>query len=247
MFVVGFAQRALALLDLTLGRPEPALDRLLPLVTPGEPSSNPLVALWSIPDAVEAAARADRLGEVAGALGRYAEWVRRAPSPARRSMLARCHGLAGIGDARDRFAAAVAEAGSLSGFQRGRTELHYGEWLRRAREPRAARAHLRAAIELFRQVGVRPWQARAERELRATGERPRGRDPSTLDELTPQELLIAGLVATGLTNRQIAGQLYLSPRTIDYHLHKVFVKLGVASRAELMRIDLPRADTDAGD
>jgi DNA-binding CsgD family transcriptional regulator len=160
-------------------------------------------------------------------------------------MLARCHGLAGIGDARDRFEAAVAEAGSLSAFQRGRTELHYGEWLRRAREPRAARAHLRAAVELFRQVGVAPWWERAESELCATGERPRRRDPSTLDDLTPQELMIAGLVATGLTNREIAGRLYLSPRTIDYHLHKVFVKLDVASRAELMRIDLPRAD--AGD
>jgi DNA-binding NarL/FixJ family response regulator len=139
----------------------------------------------------------------------------------------------------------VAEAGSLSAFQRGRTELHYGEWLRRAREPRAARAHLRAAVELFRQVGVAPWWERAESELCATGERPRRRDPSTLDDLTPQELMIAGLVATGLTNREIAGRLYLSPRTIDYHLHKVFVKLDVASRAELMRIDLPRAD--AGD
>ena len=202
-FIVGFAQRALALLDLTLGRPEAALDRLLPLVTPGAPSSNPLVALWSIPDAVEAAARASRLAEVQDAVSRYADWVRRAPSPSRRSMLARCQALAGIGDPRERFEAAVAEAGSLSDFQRGRTELHYGEWLRRAREPRAARAHLRTAAELFRQVGVAPWRERAESELRATGERPRRRDPSTIDELTPQELLIASLVATGLTNREI--------------------------------------------
>jgi DNA-binding CsgD family transcriptional regulator len=68
------------------------------------------------------------------------------------------------------------------------------------------------------------------------------RASGTIDQLTPQELQIAGLVAAGLTNRQIADQLYLSPRTIDYHLHKVFIKLGLTSRGELVRIDLPRAD-----
>ena len=81
-------------------------------------------------------------------------------------------------------------------------------------------------------------RARTPRNRRAVAPR----DPSTIDQLTPQELQIAGLVAAGLTNRQIAGQLYLSPRTIDYHLHKVFIKLGLASRIELVRIDLPRAD-----
>ncbi len=241
-FIVGFAHRALALLDLTLGRAGEAMDRLLPLATPGDPRSNPLIALWSIPDLVEAAARAGRLDEVSAPLQRYADSAERASSPPRRSMLARCRALAGQGDPRDQFEAAVAEAGSLSPFQHGRTELHYGEWLRRSRHPREARPHLRKAADLFRLVAVAPWEQRAEGELRATGERPRRRDPSTIDQLTPQELQIAGLVAAGLTNRQIAGQLYLSPRTIDYHLHKVFIKLGLASRTELARIDLPRAD-----
>ena len=113
-----------------------------------------------------------------------------------------------------------------------------------AAPPREARPHLRTAADLFRLVAaVGPWERRAERELRATGERPRRRDPSTINQLTPQELQIAGLVAGGLTNRQIAGQLYLSPRTIDYHLHKVFIKLGLASRTELARMDLPDADS----
>jgi len=197
------------------------MDRLLPLVTPGELGSNPLIALWSIPDVVEAAARSGRLDELAGALASYAGWAERAPSPSRRSMLARCRALAGHGDPRRQFEAAVAEAGSLSPFQHGRTELHYGEWLRRDRRPSEARGHLRRAADLFRLVAVTPWEQRPEGELRATGERPRRRDPSTIDQLTPQELQIAGLVAAGLTNRQIAGQLYLSPRTIDYHLHKV--------------------------
>jgi ATP/maltotriose-dependent transcriptional regulator MalT len=242
-FIVGVANRALGLLDLTLGRASEAMDRLLPLATAGDPRSNPLIALWSIPDLVEAAARAGRLDEVSVPLQRYADSAERAPSPPRRSMLARCRALAGHGDPREQFEAAVAEAGSLSPFQRGRTELHYGEWLRRSRQPREARRHLRKAADLFRLVAVVPWEQRAERELRATGERLRRRDPSTIDQLTPQELQIAGLVAAGLTNRQIAGQLYLSPRTIDYHLHKVFIKLGLASRIELGRMDLPRADS----
>ena len=85
-----------------------------------------------------------------------------------------------------------------------------------------------------------PWAGRAEAELRATGETVRKRDPSHCDQLTPQELQIAGLVAEGLTNREIAAQLFLSPRTVDYHLRKVFTKLGIASRTELVRDGLPR-------
>ena len=80
-----------------------------------------------------------------------------------------------------------------------------------------------------------PWAERAEAELRATGETARKRDLSAVQQLTPQELQIAGLVTDGLTNREIAAQLYLSPRTVDYHLRKVFTKLGIASRADLIR------------
>ena len=102
-------------------------------------------------------------------------------------------------------------------------------------------------MELFHSLGTVPWAQRAEAELRATGETTRKRDPSTLDELTPQELQIAGMVAQGMTNKDIAARLYLSPRTIDYHLRKVFSKLGIASRTELVRHGLPqRAPADAG-
>src|SRR4029079_9706904 len=92
---------------------------------------------------------------------------------------------------------------------------------------------------LCARAGAPPWEERRGAELRATGETARRRDPSTLDELTPQELQIAGLVAAGLTNPQIAAQMYLSPRTIDYHLRKVFSKLGLASRTELVRMGVP--------
>jgi len=89
---------------------------------------------------------------------------------------------------------------------------------------------------LFRQLGAAPWAERAEAELRATGETVRRSEPGTLAQLTPQERKIVDLVADGLSNREIAAQLYLSPRTVDYHLRKVFTKLGITSRTELARL-----------
>ena len=85
---------------------------------------------------------------------------------------------------------------------------------------------------------MRPWEERARSELRASGETARRRDPSSRDQLTPQELQIARLVADGMTNPDVAAQLFLSPRTIDYHLRKVFAKLDIASRADLAGVDL---------
>ena len=120
-----------------------------------------------------------------------------------------------------------------------RTELLFGEWLRRERRRSEARGHLRAAAAAFRALGAPRWEERAEAELRATGETARKREPSTLDQLTPQELQIAALVGEGLTNREIAAQLFLSPRTIEYHLRKVFSKLGIGSRSELIRRGAP--------
>ena len=227
------------MLELTLGRPSEATDRLL-LVTAGEGSeSNPLITLWSIPDLIEAAARSGRLDETTDRFQRYRDLVEQSPSPARLSLLARCRALMGEGTDPEQFETAVASATPLSPFEQARTELLYGEWLWRQRQRREARRHLGRAADLFHQVGAPPWEERAEAELRATGETARRRDPSTLDRLTPQELQIAGLVAAGMTNRQIAAQLYLSPRTIDYHLRKVFSKLGVASRTELVRMGVP--------
>ena len=235
-FIAAFANRALALLDLTLGRPSTATDRLLELTADDVAYPNPVIALLSIPDLVEAAARAGRLVEVADRLQRYGDWSARSASQARSALLARCRAVAGSGEERSEFERAIALGLTLSPFQQARTELLYGEWLRRGREPRAARAHLRKAVEAFRLLGLAPWQQRAELELRATGETTQSSDAPALHELTAQELQIARLVAAGMTNRQIAGQLFLSPRTIDYHLRKMFVKLGLTSRTELHRM-----------
>jgi DNA-binding CsgD family transcriptional regulator len=240
--IAGYAERALGLLELTLGRPAEATDRLLLVTALERPESSPLIALWSTPDLIEAAAHSGRLGEIVDRFGRYEDWVQRSPTPARLSRLARCRALAGEGDAREQFEAALAPYAGYSPFQQARSELLYGEWLRRKRQRRHARRHLRRAADLFHEVGAPAWEERAEAELRATGETARRRDPSTLDQLTPQELQIAGLVAAGMTNRQIAAQLYLSPRTIDYHLRKVFSKLGIASRTELVRMGVPQQE-----
>jgi DNA-binding NarL/FixJ family response regulator len=110
--------------------------------------------------------------------------------------------------------------------------------LRRARRPHAARGHLRAALDEFERAGARPWAARAAAELRATGETIRARATTSVELLTPQELQIARLAADGTSNPTIAEQLFLSRRTVEYHLRKVFIKLGVASRGELARVDL---------
>jgi DNA-binding CsgD family transcriptional regulator len=240
--IVGIAEWALALLDLTLGRPDEATDRLLLLTAVERPESNPLAGLWSIPDLIEAAARSGRLEEAADRFERYSDWMQHSSSTARRSVFARCRALVGEGDVRENFEAALAPDAPISPFLEARTELLYGEWLRRERQRRESRRHLRRAAELFRQVGTTPWEERAETELRASGETARQRDPSTLDQLTPQELQIAGLVASGMTNRQIAEQLFLSPRTIDYHLRKIFSKLGVASRTELVTMGVPQPE-----
>ncbi len=238
-FLVGIAEWTLGFLELALGRPAEAATRMLAVTDLEQPNLNPLVAPPAIPDAIEAAARCGRTDELGGRLAAFEQWTAAGPAEGRRALLARCHALLGKRPPDEAFGEAIAGAAALPPFQRARTELLYGEWLRRERRRQEARAHLRAALELFRGLGTSPFAERAEAELRASGETARKRDPSTLDNLTPHELQIAGLVAQGLTNREIAGQLFLSPRTIDYHLHKIFTKLGIATRTELIRDGLP--------
>jgi ATP/maltotriose-dependent transcriptional regulator MalT len=230
-------ERVLGLLDLTLGRAAEALEHLR-----GYAAAPPGVLMTphrvlQLPDMVEAAVRTHQLDEAADHLARFQDWVERFPTPARLSLLARCQALA-ASDAEPHFVRSIELAEALSPFERARSELLYGEWLRRKRRRVDARPHLRAAQELFQQLALPPWEERARSELRASGETARRRDPSTRDQLTPQELQIAHLVAEGMTNREIGAQLFLSPRTIDYHLRKVFAKLQIASRTDLARIDL---------
>jgi DNA-binding CsgD family transcriptional regulator len=143
-----------------------------------------------------------------------------------------------VEEAATHFEAAIAALDGARPLDRARIHLHYGEHLRRAKRRIDARTHLREAVEAFDRLGAAPWADRARRELRATGETARKRDLSPLAQLTPQELQVARLVSEGATNKAVAAQLFVSPKTVEYHLRKVFDKLGIASRGELIRIEL---------
>ena len=119
-----------------------------------------------------------------------------------------------------------------------RTELAYGEWLRRHQRRIDARQHLRRALEAYQDFRAGGLAARANQELRASGETARKRDPSTLVTLTPMELKIAQLVSAGLSNKDVAAQCWISPRTVAFHLRNVFAKAGVTSRGELAQLEL---------
>ena len=119
-----------------------------------------------------------------------------------------------------------------------RTQLAYGEWLRRSQRRVDARQHLRHALDTFQDVRAEALAARANQELRASGETARKRDPSTLVKLTPMELQIAQLVSSGMSNKDVAAQCWISPRTVAFHLRNVFAKAGVTSRGELAQLDL---------
>ena len=150
--------------------------------------------------------------------------------------------LAADGDTDDpepHFLQAMAEHSRASRpVARARTQLAYGEFLRRSRRRVDARAQLRAALDVFTEVGAQPWADRARQELRASGETARKRDPSTALRLTPQELQVASLVSRGHSNADVAAQLFLSRRTVEFHLSNAYQKLGVRSRGDLVRLDL---------
>ncbi|MDI5978262.1 helix-turn-helix transcriptional regulator [Amycolatopsis magusensis] len=227
-----WAQTALALLDLGQGRVQKAFDRLR-AVTSG-PSRHLSGVVRCVPDHVEAAVRLGRPQDAAGSLELFANWAATMDRPWIHALLARCRALT-TPEAEPHFVRALDLHPSDSRpFDRARTELLYGEWLRRARRKSKARDHLSAALKVFEELGSGPWAARARAELGATGAGVTPKPASGAQaELTPQELQITQLAAQGLSNRDIAAQLYLSPRTVAYHLYKAYPKLGVTSRGEL--------------
>ena len=133
-------------------------------------------------------------------------------------------------------------ARSRAALELARSRLLYGEWLRRENRRVDAREQLRSAHEMLSRMGADGFSERARRELLATGETVRKRTVETLDELTTQEAQVARLAAGGHTNPEIGAELFISPRTVEYHLRKVFTKLGISSRKELRRA-LPNAES----
>ncbi|MGI5339084.1 helix-turn-helix transcriptional regulator [Streptomyces sp. CA-181903] len=228
---------ALAFLDLGLGRTEAAFDRLS-AVTAGPDRQG---VIGSLPDLVEAAARLDRPEGGRAALAWYERHAAAYPRPWTEAVAERCRALL----AADPAAAGAGFVRALglhrqggSGFERARTELLYGEHLRRRRQASEARPLLRAALDTFDRLGAVVWAERARAELRASGESlgAPAPAPGLLDRLTPQEAQVARLAAEGLSNRDIGARLFISPRTAGYHLSNIYPKLGISSRRELARL-----------
>ena len=232
------ARYAVAELDLGLSDLASAVEQLELLTSD---TAQIAVAIRTTPDYVDAAVRTGEPESAVKALERYAAWAAQAPGPSAKGVLARCRALitADEANAEALFLESIRLlAEGAPPFERARSHLAYGEFLRRQKRRLESRIQLRTALETFDGMGAALWAKRAREELHATGETARTRDPSTLDQLTPQERRIAELAAGGGSNRDIAAQLFLSPKTVEYHLHKVFLKLDVHSRVELARIPL---------
>jgi DNA-binding CsgD family transcriptional regulator len=237
-----FAAYVLAMLDLGRGRWSEALERFRVVADPRPDVGDGFLAKGAQPDMIEAALRAGYPDEAREALSQFEEWAPQSSYPWVDARLSSCRGLVTDGDeATAHFEEALRLALTSGPFDLARIRLLYGEHLRRERRRADARAQLRAALEGFERVRAEPWAERARIELRASGETARKRDPSTIDLLTPQELQISRLVAEGLSNKEVAAQLFLSPRTIDYHLRNVFAKLGIKSRTQLAHFHLAAA------
>ncbi|MFC3737146.1 helix-turn-helix transcriptional regulator [Paractinoplanes deccanensis] len=194
---------------------------------------------WGLLELVEAATYAGEPATAAGARESLTRWTHGLGTPWARGLRALADALAGPRErAEERFRDAVEDLSASSTALEGhRAHLLFGEWLRRAGRRSEARVHLRTAYEAFRAMGAEGFAERACRELAATGGGAtisrRVADPRTGESLTPQEGTIAGLAVQGRTNVEIAGSLFLSPRTVEWHLRKIYTKLGIASRREL--------------
>lgn len=231
-----YTRAARGLLALGLGAVDEAIGHLAWVEREAERTGleDPTIVPWA-PDLVEALVRAGRPGDAERVLSRWLAPAAGTGSAWAAACLARGRGLLATGpDAVAAFDAALRSHEALPcPFDRARTLLCFGEVLRRNRRRGDARAHLRAALRTFEQLDAGPWAERARSELRATGATARKRAFSTAYELTPQELQIALMVADGATNQEAAAALFLSAKTIEYHLSKTYRKTGVSSRGEL--------------
>ena len=239
---VEYARWANAVLMNGLGRYEEALASA---VQASEDTPELFVAAWALSELIEAATRTGNAELAQGALTRLGEQTETTGADWALGLQARARALVSEGEDAERC---YREAIDRLGRTRlrpdfARAHLLYGEWLRRGNRRVDARAQLRTAHELFVAIGMEAFAERARGELAATGERVRRQTPEARDDLTPQERQIARLARDGLSNPEIGARLFLSPRTVEWHLRKVFTKLGLHSRRELSDA-LPRADAE---
>jgi DNA-binding CsgD family transcriptional regulator len=195
-------------------------------------------AIWTLAELIEAAVRSGQPHLAGGALERIVETTRAAGTDWALGIEARARALLSEGAAAEPlYGEAIERLGRTRlRVDLARAHLLYGEWLRRERRRLDAREQLRTAFEMFSAMGIEAFAARAESELRATGERVRKRTVETRDELTAQEAQVARLARDGLSNAEIGARLIISQHTVAYHLRKIFNKLGITSRSELERV-----------
>jgi DNA-binding CsgD family transcriptional regulator len=225
---------AVGLLELSLGRAEEAVEALerTTRARGKRMRADAMVPRPVLANLIEAYVRAGRVEDARPDLEELRRQAELSELPFVLAIAARCRGI--VEGEEQHFVDALAwHERQPNAFERGRTLFCFGELLRRKKRRADARTRLRAALADFEEVGAEIWAERARRELGASGERARRRTPDTRDELTPQEVQVAGLVAEGLTNREIAARLFLSPKTIETHIRHAFQKLGVRSRTEL--------------
>jgi DNA-binding CsgD family transcriptional regulator len=193
---------------------------------------------WGLAEIVEAATRTGAPDLASGALEQLTEATRASGTDWALGVESRSRALLSDGaEAEDLYRDAIERfARTRVRVELARTNLLYGEWLRRANRRSESRAQLRSAHEMFTRIGAEGFAERARRELQATGTTLRRPSVATNDALTPQEAQIARLAGDGLTNPEIGTRLFLSPHTVEWHLRKVFAKLGIASRREIATI-----------
>ncbi|MGP4024176.1 AAA family ATPase [Actinomadura sp. 3N407] len=227
---------ALGLVDLMGGDPRRALERFEG-VCEGSPGRDIMVR--AVPDHIEAAVRVGDTARAQRFMPGLADWATYTKSPAAFALLLRCQGLLDDGEAADRRFEESLAAERCGPYDHARTRLLFGEWLRRHRRRTAAKEQLLKAYETFDRIGAHGWLPRVRAELTALGETAPGEVAAgSAAGLTPQELQVVRRAALGMSNREIAAELFLSPRTVGHHLYKAYPKLGVRRRAELGQLDL---------
>ena len=195
------------------------------------------VSAWVLPELVEATSRLGDAASASNALERLAETTQPSATDFALGLEARCRALLSCGTMAERLYREAIERLTRTHLrpELARAHLLYGEWLRRNRRRLEAREELRTANVMFTEIGMQAFGERTRKELLATGETARKRTAETRDELTPHEVQIAQFARDGLSNAEIGARLFISPRTVEYHLHKVFTKLGITSREHLDR------------
>ena len=234
--IFNYASAALGLLELGRGRPAEALAQLTQTREGFSRAvlSDPNLIQWQ-PDYIESLARSGRTSDAVREVEILEADAERTDRAWARATAARCRGFISQDGEQFRRALELHKV-SPSPFEVARTQLCYGEILRRQRKRVEARHVLRESLNTFERLGAEPWAARAHNELAATGEKSRKRNVAATRQLTPQELQITLAVAQGATNREAAAQLFLSPKTVESHLSSAYRKLGARSRTELVRI-----------